>query len=61
MRFSRLFIVSTARNLDLNEFFRYENQMSAPSLSLNGLIRSGAKALLTEILEKLTPSNMPKL
>lgn len=56
--FSRLFIISTARDLDLNEFFQYENNNFPPSLSLNGVLRPGLKAQLTTILEKLVTSNV---
>lgn len=51
--FSRSFIVSVARNLDLDQFFAHENQDFPPSLSLNGEVRSGNKMQLTLILEKL--------
>lgn len=56
--FSRLFIISTARDLDLNEFFQYENNNFPPSLSLNGDLRPGLKAQLTTILEKLVLSDV---
>lgn len=58
--YSRLFIVSTARNLDLDKFFEYENQSSPPSISINGVIRSGVKSHLVEMLEMLVrPLNTP--
>lgn len=57
--FSRLFIVSTARDLDLNTFFEYENQVCPPALSVNGEIRGGVKADLTVILESLVTSKPP--
>ncbi|KAK3915994.1 Putative aryl-alcohol dehydrogenase AAD10 [Frankliniella fusca] len=53
--FSRLFIVSTARSLNLDEFFEYENQHAFPSLSLDGSLRGGDKAKLMSILEELIP------
>jgi len=58
--FSRLFIISTARDLDLKEFFKYENEKFPPSLSVKGMLRPGFKAPLTEILEKLVTSDVPK-
>lgn len=51
--FSRCFIVSVARNLDLDQFFSHENQSFPPSLSLNGEMRTGDKSQLVLILEKL--------
>ena len=54
--FSRLFIVSTARELDLNEFVQYENQQSPPSLSVNGSLRPGSKSVLIPLLEALAPA-----
>lgn len=51
--FSRLFIISTARDLDLAKFFQHENQQYPPALALNGGLRSGSKAQLLPILEKL--------
>ncbi|KAE8743467.1 hypothetical protein FOCC_FOCC010919 [Frankliniella occidentalis] len=52
--FSRLFIVSLARKLDLKKFFEYENQLCPPSLALNGDLRSGTKSYLVPILEQLS-------
>lgn len=49
--FSRPFIVCTARDLDLSEFFQYENQKYPPLLSVKGMIRPGVKAPLAKILE----------
>lgn len=49
--FSRLFIVSNARNLDLDTFFQFENQPFPPSLAQNGSLRPGNKADLIHILE----------
>jgi len=57
--FSRSFIVSVSRNLDLDKFFAHENQPFPPSLSLNGEIRSGDKFELTLILEKLISGAEP--
>lgn len=52
--FSRLFIVSRERNLDLDVFFAFENQKYSPSLTHNGQLRPGKKADLAEKLESLT-------
>jgi len=57
---SRLFIISTARNMDLDRFSEHENQECSPSLSCKGNLRSGNKSYLTEILEKLIPENSRK-
>lgn len=56
--FSRLFIISTARDLDLKEFFRHENHKYPPSLSVNGEIRPGEKSPLTRILENLITADV---
>jgi len=50
--FSRLFIVSLSRSLDLGHFFEHENQTCPPALSANGDLRSGQKNELVQILEK---------
>ncbi|KAK3921569.1 DNA primase [Frankliniella fusca] len=50
--FARSFIVSIARNLDLDKFFSYENQSFPPSLTNNGQMRTNDKSQLTIILEK---------
>ncbi|KAJ8938316.1 hypothetical protein NQ314_011528, partial [Rhamnusium bicolor] len=42
-----------SRKLNMDEFFRYENQEFPPSISLNGGLRSGNKSNLVEILEKI--------
>ncbi|KAE8744656.1 hypothetical protein FOCC_FOCC008717 [Frankliniella occidentalis] len=57
--FSRLFIVSLARSLDLDIFFDHENQPCPPALALNGNIRTGQKAKLMEILEKVVGDEPP--
>lgn len=54
--FSRSFIVSVTRNMDLDQFFAHENQDYPPSLSLGGKVRSGDKMQLTLLLENLTAS-----
>ena len=54
--FVRLFIVCQARRMDLSDFFKHENQLCPPSLSLDGNIRPGVKALLGTILEKMIPN-----
>lgn len=51
--FSRLFIISNNRELNLDEFFSFENQPFPPSISLNGVMRTGDKsALLSCLLAK---------
>lgn len=50
--FSRLFIISENRELDMDEFFSYENQSFPPSISLNGVMRSGDKSSLLKCLLK---------
>lgn len=54
--FVRLFIICQAREFNLAEFFRHENQMCPPALSSNGILRSGNKSLLVPLLEKLAPT-----
>ena len=49
--FSRLFIVSQNRQLDLDTFFQYENQPFPPALSTNGDLYFGQKADLLTLLE----------
>ena len=51
--FSRLFIVSQNRNLDLDKFFKHENQPFPPALSTNGDIYLGSKADLLGLLESV--------
>lgn len=50
--FSNLFIISANRDLDLNEFFSFENHNFPPSISINGLLRTGDKAALLKCLPK---------
>lgn len=58
--FSRLFIACQTRNGDLDEFFRYENQGSPPSLSEEGNLRlPRQKSELANCLQALTtPPNV---
>ncbi|KAK3916080.1 Potassium channel GORK [Frankliniella fusca] len=60
--FSRLFIVSLARELDLKQFFERENQLCPPALSSpNGGLRSGDKSnKLVTILEGLSEDGAPQ-
>ncbi|KAE8744188.1 hypothetical protein FOCC_FOCC009196 [Frankliniella occidentalis] len=51
--FSRSFVVSIARKLDLDKFFEYENLSYPPSLAVGGKMRTGDKNQLTLILETL--------
>ena len=55
--FSTLFIASQAREADIDEFFRHENQSFPPSLSDNGRLRSKTKSDLLQCLEELIPPN----
>ncbi|KAK3917822.1 Chromosome-associated kinesin KIF4 [Frankliniella fusca] len=56
--FSRLFIVSLSRSLNLQLFFKHENQPCPPSLSRHGKLNSGDKSKLVPLLEKLV-ENIP--
>ncbi|CAG9762315.1 unnamed protein product [Ceutorhynchus assimilis] len=51
--FSRLFIVSSSRRLDLDKFFEHENQSFPPAISVSGELRTGSKSTLVSILENL--------
>ncbi|CAG9762637.1 unnamed protein product [Ceutorhynchus assimilis] len=51
--FSRLFIVSSSRRLDLDTFFEHENQSFPPAISVSGELRTGSKSTLVSILENL--------
>lgn len=56
----RLYVSSVARQLDLSKFFQHENQTFPPALTSNGgQMRSGNKADLVKILEKLVPPTQP--
>ena len=50
--FSRAFIVSQNRHLDLDNFFEHENASAPPSLSSNGVLRSCQKSQLLKLLEE---------
>lgn len=50
--FSRLFIVARNRNLDLDEFFKFENTSYPPSLSSDNALRACQKSDIVHILEK---------
>ena len=52
--FSRLFISCQSRKCDLQAFFQHENQNCPPSLSQNGMLYSGVKSQLLEVLEQGT-------
>ena len=52
--FSRLYIACQARDGNLQDFFRHENQACPPSLSQLGKLRQGTKADLMECLESYT-------
>ena len=49
-----MFIVCQSRELDLNEFFKYENQPYPPSLSNNGDLYLTSKSDLKTLLESYT-------
>lgn len=55
--FSRLYISCQVRDGNLDEFFQHENQGWPPSLSQNGILRSGTKADLTTCLEAELPQS----
>lgn len=55
--FSRLFIVTQNRQLDMKNFFKHENQPYPPALSSNGKFRLGNKADLAHILEDTVNTN----
>ena len=48
--FSKLFIICNTRDLNLDEFFSYENQPHPPSISINGALRTGNKSSLLQCL-----------
>ena len=50
--FSNLFIICQTRQLDLNEFFKYENQPFPPSISNEGELYSTKKSDIIPILEE---------
>ena len=54
--FSRLYVSCQARDGNLDEFFRHENQTYPPSLSRFGELRSGTKADLLECIQGTHPS-----
>jgi len=51
--FSKLFIACQHRNIDLENFFEYENQTYPPCLSVNGEMRSCTKSELASSLKSL--------
>ena len=54
--FSKLFISSQVRDVDLDEFFAHENHPWPPSLSQHGKLRlPGCKSKLLELLETAQP------
>ena len=54
--FSRLYVSCQARDGNIEEFFRHENQSYPPSLSRFGELRSGTKADLLECLKDTYPT-----
>ena len=57
--FSRLYIACQAREGNLQEFFKHENQSSPPSLSCGEKMRSGQKSELIESLQVDARPNCP--
>ncbi|KAJ8868292.1 hypothetical protein PR048_029808 [Dryococelus australis] len=49
--FSELFIICNTRDLNLDEFFAYENQSYPPSLSVHGALRTGNKSALLQCFQ----------
>ena len=49
--YSKLYIACQAREGNLEEFFRYENQPFPPSLSVSGKLRHGKKSELIDCLQ----------
>jgi len=57
--FSRLYIASQQREVDLEEFFKHENQPYPHSLSEFGNLRFGKKSDLITCFNKETPPPSP--
>ena len=57
--FSRLYIACQAREGNLEEFFRHENQPFLPSLSVSGKLRHGKKSELTDCLQRASQHTKP--
>lgn len=53
---TRLFIIALSRDIQVDAFFEYENEVCPPSICLNGEMRVGVKSHLVEILEKYAPN-----
>ena len=51
--FSQLYVATQVRDGDLDEFFKHETLSHPPSLSKNGLMRSGNKSELIPVLKGL--------
>ena len=51
--FSQLFIVAQSRGIDLEEFFKYENQSCPPSLAKDCDLRRGTKSEILSCIEEL--------
>ena len=59
--FSNLFIMCQTRQLDLDEFFKHENQTSPPALSTDGELYKGTKSDMVTILKdacKIPPQDI---
>ena len=57
--FSRLYIACQAREGNLEEFFRHENQPFPPSLSVSGKLRHGKKSELIDCLQTASQHTEP--
>jgi len=57
--FARLYISCQARDGDMSEFFKHENQACPPSLSKNGMMRGGNKSDLVSCLVPKKNSEVP--
>ena len=57
--FSRLYIACQAREGNLEEFFRHENQPLTPSLSVSGKLRHGKKSELIDCLQTASQHTEP--
>ena len=58
--FSNLFIICQTRQLDLNDFFKYENQLFPPSISNGGELYSTKKSDIITLLEEKVETSIYK-
>jgi len=57
---AHLYISCLVRQGNIKEFFSYENQSYPPSLSQDGMSRTGSKSDLVPILERFGDGNSSK-